>query len=298
MDYKTSYCVIFTIICILIVRTISSKDKIITGVIKKPVVIKCHGGTGKNQYINITANSFADLLYKLSENIKHYVNVIDDSNYKDFCVVIEKAENNLHHWVNKQNNPLFTISISKENNSIDEEKYYLRNNIITINELIRCSKSDTDDPVEDKKDHNTLKMSSIKIKKKLLNLTDSLYLINNVLSSKNICTSDVFDIIPIEKILLLMQNHISDSCFYINRVSHNKNIPYSKKYSNGLPLRRSSKYNGKCIDRINLCKSGDLNLRDNNLDASLIVAKKSINKRGFFPQFANVSINNRHNICY
>ena len=191
-------------------------------------------------------------------------------------------------WVNKQNDLNFTISILHENDAIDEETYTLKNNILTISEIIYGSKTDTEEPVEDKNDPNTLVMSPNKIKYKLLNLAKTLHLLHKAIDSKKSCTSDVFDIIPIEKLIRKIGNKISS----LNNAAHsqqsnNKNIPINNS--------QHTQHSHNKIDKFSICKSSDLQLNNNDWDSSSIIIKKSANKNNSFPQINNYP-GNRNNI--
>jgi len=291
MDYETGYCVVITVICILIIRTISSKNKIVSDKIKKPVTIKCRKGAK-----NMTIGSLIDLLIRFSSDMRLYVNIIDDDNYNDFHRVIDESNNSIYEWAIRQNDPLFTSSVLHEKNGIDEEKYSLTNNIITISDLVNGSKSDTDEPVEDKKDHNTLKMSPFKIKGKLLFLADSLTLLHQALVSKGSCTNDSLNIVPIEKLMKVIEQAIVQHHHDVAKFSSkHKNVPISCKSE--ISMLYDKKWpHIKGINRVLLSHDGECGLKSNNWDSASIIAKKLNNKSKSFPLLGNVSVNNRHHI--
>ena len=280
MDYKLGYLVATTMILILIIRTINSKEVKKPNTIELPVIIRCIEGAK-----NITIESLSKIIFKFSNDIRNNINVIDDSNYNEFIDLIMNCDNKINDWVNKQNDLNFTISILHEDDAITEETYTLKNNILTISEIIQGSKTDTEEPVEDKNDPNTLAMSPNKVKYKLLNLAKTLHLLHKAIDSKKSCTSDVFDIIPIEKLIRKIGNKISS----LNNAAHsqqsnNKNIPINNLQQ---PQHK--------IDKFSICKSSDLQLNNNDWDSSSIIIKKSSNKSNSFPQINNYP-GNRNNI--
>ena len=127
-------------------------------------------------------------------------------------------------------------------------------------------------------------MSPNKIKYKLLNLAKTLHLLHKAIDSKKSCTSDVFDIIPIEKLIRKIGNKISSLNSAVSQQSNNKNIPINN------PQQPHHK-----IDKFSICKSSDLQLNNNDWDSSSIIIKKSANKSNSFPQINNYP-GNRNNI--
>ena len=282
MDYKLGYLIATTMILILIIRTINSKEVKKPNFIELPVIIRCIEGAK-----NITIESLSKIIFKFSNDIRNNINVIDDNNYNEFIDLIMNCDDKINDWVNKQNDLNFTISILHENDAIDEETYTLKNNILTISEIIYGSKTDTEEPVEDKNDPNTLVMSPNKVKYKLLNLAKTLHLLHKAIDSKKSCTSDVFDIIPIEKLIRKIGNKISSLNSAVSQQSNNKNIPINNS--------QHTQHSHNKIDKFSICKSSDLQLNNNDWDSSSIIIKKSSNKSNSFPQINNYP-GNRNNI--
>ena len=109
MHNETGYIIIITLICILLIRILSTKDKISIkngiSLIKKPVIVKRISGPK-----NMTTDELANLLNKFSNDMKRYINVIqnEESDKKLYVMIIESIDN-INKWVAKQDSTKFSV---------------------------------------------------------------------------------------------------------------------------------------------------------------------------------------------
>jgi hypothetical protein len=212
--------------------------------------------------------------------MKRYINVIqnEESDKKLYVMIIESIDN-INKWVAKQDSTKFSVSTLHEENAIDEEKNSLKKNITTVAELINNSKSDTDDPAEDIKDKNTINTSPAKLKSKILHLANSLNILHKVLISEGKCTTDTLNIIPIEKLMRLIQKAVIQNKYNVESyIGGNINFPYSRN-----PFLTDKRLPIQGGNGVSVYKWDDMGLRDNSWDSASIIARKAVNNHKSFP---------------
>jgi len=224
MDYEIGYCVIITVIIMLMLKTVYSRDAICFHKIDKPILIKC-----KQEIRNVTVNNLIVIFDKLGFHIKRCIHIVDEYNCNPLNVVVRKSRCSLEKWMSVQNDPLFTKAyIDAQNNDslqgeIQEEKDILSEKINTLSELTSSSKLDDDDPIEDIQDPNTFDLpgSPTKTKRKLMSLAKDLFMAINILSlvqyynsQLSYASGEMLDITHMEELMYLLNKLNNDTGRY------------------------------------------------------------------------------------
>lgn len=302
MDYEVGYCIIITMVIILLIRTFCSKGRICPHSMDKPIIIKCKKGAK-----SITVDKLITIFDKFGINIKRCIHVVDENNCGPFSIVVKKSICSLEKWMSVQNDPLFINTMLEQNGQFDainsgemgEEKMSLDEQINTLSEITSSSKSDENDPIEDTQDPSSVfykklefddmgSATPVKTKNKMISFINNLRMIINILASvrqqndKISYAEHMLDITEMEELMKLLE--------YATSITNTSNISYN------LPMQ-SKNITHHSDPRRMVYMNIPINASKSN-SVSDIVAKKSTNKKSCFPQLINgFSIkNNRNNI--
>lgn len=288
MDSYTIFgCTIAIILILLIIRKLNTpimeKDAIMLTKKGNNIIIVSHEGE-----IPITKKKLVNLLLQFKENIEQAIPYVDAYNSYELQNPTDKAKVSLQEWINKQKDPVFILTKEKsalqEENVIENERDQLRKNNVSINDLMYNSKKETEAPVEDEKDTNTIgeiRASPSNTRGTMHSLAQNLQVVIGTICENNTCLLvDILNIKPFEKLMNKIKKNITTQNKHSNNVNHNLN--------NFIMVGRD---NSTLMD----CYKGECGLTSDSVDSSSMIVEKNRMVNNRFPyistKYDNTNLN-------